>query len=120
MFHKRFGDGVRAEYIGSRAKSVAMRWTTVAVAMFIAVSPQSVLAAISFSGDIILNTGVPNSPAIIGNTSIGSLQLDNGSALSTGQSQIGSTKAGVGFATVIGPRTTWTAQSMDVGFDGIG
>jgi T5SS/PEP-CTERM-associated repeat protein len=88
--------------------------------MILAFSSRIVVAALSFSGDVSLNTGSPTGPALVGRESIGSLQLDNGSMFSSGQTQIGVSQSGIGFATVMGPRSAWTMGTSDVGYNGIG
>lgn len=120
MIHNRFEDEVRSEQLGACTGFCVARLVAIAAAALIALNPQSALAAISFSGDVSLNPGVPNSPVMVGNTSIGSLQIDNGSTLASGQSQIGVQTNGIGYATVMGPHTTWASQAMDVGLNGIG
>jgi T5SS/PEP-CTERM-associated repeat protein len=77
-------------------------------------------AALSFSGDVMLNTAQPQAPASIGATSIGSLQLDNGSTFSSGTTTFGGTTTGFGTGIVTGPRTYWRMGAADVGMSGIG
>jgi T5SS/PEP-CTERM-associated repeat protein len=82
--------------------------------------PPAAMAGISFSGDVILNTGTPNGSVMVGRQSIGSLRIDNGTTFASGTSQLGLASTGIGTATVSGPRTAWTATAMDVGLSGIG
>jgi T5SS/PEP-CTERM-associated repeat protein len=82
--------------------------------------PHAAMGGLSFSGDVILNTGSPNGSVFVGRQSIGSLQLDNGTTFTSGLSQLGSNPTGIGTATVTGPRTAWTTTTMDVGLGGIG
>ena len=77
-------------------------------------------AVLSFSGDVVLSTGVPNAQALIGRELVGTVQLDNGSTFSSGPTQIGVGQSGIGFANVVGPRSTWTMGTTDVGFNGLG
>jgi T5SS/PEP-CTERM-associated repeat protein len=77
-------------------------------------------AALSFSGDVMLNTAQPQAPASIGTTSIGSLQLDNGSTFSSGTTTFGGSTPGFGTGIVTGPRTYWRMGAADVGMSGIG
>src|SRR5688572_11793934 len=67
--------------------------------------PPDAVAGLSFSGDVILNTGSPNGSVMVGRQSIGSLQLDNGSTFTSGTTQLGLTSTGIGTATVTGSRT---------------
>ena len=105
---------------GDDRGGVLVQRTLVAAWYVLALSPQVLLAGLSFSGDVILNTGFPTAPAQIGRTTVGSLQLDNGSAFSSGLTQFGATPTGIGFGTVAGPRTTWSMGAADVGLAGIG
>jgi T5SS/PEP-CTERM-associated repeat protein len=89
-------------------------------AALLVVVPQSAFAAITFSGDVSLNTGIPNSPVMVGRTTVGSIQLDNGTSFTSGPAQFGTTPTGVGRGTVTGDRTSWSTPSMDVGMLGIG
>src|SRR5687768_10750595 len=98
---------------------LAHRVITTALIVFI-FTPQVLIAALSFSGDVILSTGFPSGQAQIGRQFIGSLQLDNGSTFTSGLTQFGTTPTGIGFGMVTGPRTMWTMGSADVGLAGIG
>jgi T5SS/PEP-CTERM-associated repeat protein len=88
--------------------------------ILLAIGPQVVVAALSFSGDVSLNTGIPTGPVMVGRTTVGSLQLDNGTTFASGQTQFGTTPAGIGTGIVTGPRTTWNMTTADVGLAGIG
>lgn len=120
MFEDSSGVRVRAHRTHVRARYGVLRWPAAAAVMMVVMSPQLVRAALSFSGDVVLSTGVPNAQALVGRESIGSVQLDNGSTFSSGTTQIGVGQNGVGFATVLGPRSTWTMGSADVGLNGVG
>jgi T5SS/PEP-CTERM-associated repeat protein len=57
---------------------------------------------------------------MIGRQTVGSLQLDNGSLFTSGQTQFGTTPTGIGTGLVTGFRTSWTMGTTDVGLAGIG
>ena len=88
--------------------------------ILLAIGPQIVFAALTFSGDVSLNTGIPNGPVMVGRTTVGSLQLDNGTSFASGPTQFGTTPTGIGTGIVTGPRTTWNMTTTDVGLVGIG
>ena len=88
--------------------------------ILLAVGPQIVFAALTFSGDVSLNTGIPNGPVMVGRTTVGSLQLDNGTSFASGPTQFGTNTTGIGTGIVTGPRTTWNMTTTDVGLVGIG
>jgi T5SS/PEP-CTERM-associated repeat protein len=89
-------------------------------AALLVIVPQSAFAALTFSGDVSLNTGIPNSPVMVGRTTVGSIQLDNGTLFMSGPTQFGTTPTGVGTGVVTGARTTWNMPSTDVGMLGLG
>jgi T5SS/PEP-CTERM-associated repeat protein len=82
--------------------------------------PPDAVAGLSFSGDVILNTGSPTGSVMVGRQTIGSLQIDNGTTFASGTAQLGQASTGIGTATVTGARTSWTATTVDVGLSGIG
>jgi T5SS/PEP-CTERM-associated repeat protein len=57
---------------------------------------------------------------MVGRTTVGSLQLDNGTSFASGPTQFGTTPTGIGSGIVTGPRTTWNMTTTDVGMIGVG
>jgi T5SS/PEP-CTERM-associated repeat protein len=88
--------------------------------IILVIAPQSLFAGLSFSGDVSLNTGIPNAPVMVGRQTVGSLQLDNGTVFTSGPTQFGTTPTGIGTGLVTGFRTMWTMSTTDVGLAGIG
>jgi T5SS/PEP-CTERM-associated repeat protein len=77
--------------------------------------------AISISGDALVTPGNPSGQVRIGDQGLGTLTIDGGSVLTSGNSQIGISNNGIGTATVTGAGSQWNVGStMDVGSSGIG
>ena len=91
------------------------------LAMLLAFTPQSVVAALTFSGDVSLNTGIPTSPVMVGPDK----QSARCNSITERRSlrdpvQFGITTTGIGTGIVTGARTTWNMPRTDVAFAGIG
>jgi T5SS/PEP-CTERM-associated repeat protein len=80
-------------------------------------------AALTATGDVSPSdptTWTSSTDACVGNTSDGTLTVDNGSNLASGYSYLGDSSGSVGTATVSGARSTWSAGEVVVGESGSG
>ena len=111
--------------VPSKVCSLRMKWraitAVVATALLFGSNSGTALGAISIAGDVSVSTSNPNSQAIIGNQAFGSIQIDGGSLLTTGQITIAQSQAGIGFATVTGAGSRWSfTGTADIGVSGVG
>lgn len=84
-------------------------------------SSEAAFGAVSISGDVSLNLGAIGAPVQIGNQTMGSLRVDDGSVIFTGSATMGQNTPGFGTATVTGSGSQWNVTgAMDVGGSGIG
>jgi T5SS/PEP-CTERM-associated repeat protein len=101
----------------------SIRWQSAictAIALTIQAGARFAVAAVSFSGDVIINTGGPSPPIQIGYQSFGSFRIDGGSVYSSGQMSIGQNQPGFGVATVTGNGSQWNITGpADVGISGM-
>jgi T5SS/PEP-CTERM-associated repeat protein len=99
------------------------RWFIIcgAIALIVHASARLALAAVSFSGDVVFNTGGPGATFQIGNQSFGSFRIDGGSEYSSGAVSIGQNQSAFGVVTVTGDGSQWNISgSTNVGRLGLG
>jgi T5SS/PEP-CTERM-associated repeat protein len=100
---------------------IRLRAVLAACGMSLALS-SSLSAAITTTGNVTPDPSTTTSSSMlyVGNTADGTMQVNGGSIVTTGTSNVGYTAAATGNATVSDPNSKWTATFFTIGYQGHG